>query len=213
MKPKHLRWLVALLSVGLLFIGLSRAHHRDVTRGSFRGFEIEMSKMEAYQRIDEIGTNAISSFNPNYQASFSAVEFQEFDFGDAEGIGVGDFGLSGMFFFADGRVFKIVARPESENEIGIKVGDSKSQVRDKLTALYQKRPHMSVSTQLRGHGPNFTDWSAGLTSPLDAEEREWLFEKDTWSFRPYGSYKNFYLTFENDRLTRIEYYNYFVDLP
>lgn len=184
-----------------------------ITYGDFQGLSIGMTKLGALDAINTLGAPSITSFQRSPLNAYSYEELYEMDINNVEGIGVHGRGLSFTIYFSDGLVTDVISW---ENEVlggSIRIGTPIESVKKVLLIEYQKREEMRVSSQRKGYGVNWSGRSVGVDDPIDSEAKRWLFKVNEWAFRPYGTYQNFHLFFDDEKLSKIDYRNYFMELP
>lgn len=206
-----------LLSAIIFFSALSLAafkeHHRIIDRGEFDGFIIGMSKLAALENTRKLNVPSISGVQKEQYKSFSIEDFQIFDLSEWQGLGVGGQGLNIIVYFSDELVSEVVSTGPNQLSNPISIGDTKEAVKLSLLEEYRLRSDLSVSSQIRGHGPDSSKRSAGTKSEFTDPDMVWLLDQSNWLFRRPDSQKVYQLEFSNGVLRRVEYWNHFVGLP
>ena len=177
---------------------------RTIETGSFRGFQIGSSRMDALQQAKALGAHAVSPI-PKIDFEITVKNVKEIDkIRQVEGIRITDHhGLAIDLKFESSSV-KLIRRsvPAKDNSWfheNQKINDVITEVRTQLN----EHPHLVVFPIVFYEGDGWVNVTSSLDEPIKT-----LRPYDAWTFgittdKPGGSHFDLY--FDGDRLVKIKY--------
>ncbi len=217
-KVSHeMKWLTVIaVLVGVACIFAYRQHYRVITFGQFQFLEIGMGKQDV---IDRLIANKVSAVESDFihPAINPRTPDPSEQFKVLSRYVVKRIGTLWVIKIVNGEIAEIDKGFDSGGLEGyFSVGDTREKFLQRASDAVRDLGYTVIGHE-SGYGPeNHTGISLmrdARSSDMFEQGLEWIKSRERWRFRSPTGYAVFKLEFESEALSKIEYTNYFMELP